>query len=478
MLVPSLPDFLFGTLLLWGFFSGGGKALLGDGDTGWHIRTGDYILERHTVPHKDIFTFTRPDAPWFAWEWLTDVVFSGLHQIWGVKAVALLAGVIFCTTATLLFCHMLWSGGNIFLALAGALLAQGAAAVHFLARPHVFTFLFLAFSMWLLDRDRRQPDRAVWLLVPLTVVWVNMHGGFLALIVCLGLIAVGHGLEWLFRRDPQSRFFLQRYSILTAICSLATLLNPYGYRLHAHLFEYLQSSFVMDAVDEFQSPKFRGEFMLQFELLLFAGLALAGVMVSKKRFVEALLILFWAQAALTSVRHAPIYVIVTAPILVAQLTQVWNEWSRFKSRGSIAGILRDLGNEFSANALRATIWAPVVVLGMGFSMAMAKGDTWPQDFPKQRFPVALVNQYADRLAPLTGPMPRIFTSDQWGDYLTYRFYPRIRIFVDGRSDLFGSSLGKEYVHTAGGHYEWEQVLYRYHIDMALVPLELPLAELL
>jgi len=85
---------------------------------------------------------------------------------------------------------------------------------------------------------------------------------------------------------------------------------------------------------------------------------------------------------------------------------------------------------------------------------------------------------ADRLAPVSGQMPRIFTSDQWGDYLTYRFYPRIRIFVDGRSDLFGPTLGKEYVQAAGGHYEWEQVLNRYGIEIALVPIDWPLAELL
>ena len=115
-----------------------------------------------------------------------------------------------------------------------------------------------------------------------------------------------------------------RYSLLAGVCSLATLVNPYGYRLHLHITEYLRSSFVMESVEEFQSPKFRGENMLQFELLLFAGLALVGVMLVRKRFVDALLILFWAQASLSSVRHVPIFVIVVTPILVEQLTQIWN----------------------------------------------------------------------------------------------------------------------------------------------------------
>jgi hypothetical protein len=235
----------------------------------------------------------------------------------------------------------------------------------------------------------------------------------------------------------------------------------------------------MDAVQEFQSPTFRGERMFQFEVLLFAGLAMAGVLLTKKRFVEALLILFWAQAALTSVRHVPIFAIVAAPILIGQLTEVWNDWTRFKSRNSIAGIFRDLGQEFAAKSLRATIWAPVMVFAMAMSMASsAKSDTWLDDFPKAKFPVALFNQYSARLAPATGQMPRIFTSDEWGDYLTYRFYPSIRIFVDGRSDLYGASLGKEYVKLASGSYEWERLLDRYGIEIAIVPVEWPLAELL
>jgi hypothetical protein len=478
MLLPSLTDFFFGALILWLFMGGGGKSLLGDGDTGWHIRTGDYVLEHHAVPQKDIFTFTRPNEPWFAWEWLSDVIFSRIHRVWGLKGIVLLAGVLFCLTATIVFCHMLWSGGNLFLALVVAILANGASSVHFLARPHVFTFVLLALSMWLLARDRLRPDRAIWLLAPLTAIWVNIHGGFLALIACLGLTVAGYGMQWLLARSAEDRFFLRRYTILTALCSLATLVNPYGYRLHQHLVEYLHSSFVLDAVQEFQSPTFRGERMFQFELLLFAGLGLAGLLLAKKRFVEALLILFWAQAALTSVRHVPIFAIVVAPILVGQLSQVWDDWTHNKPRNSIAAIFRDLGNEFAGKSLRPTVWVPVMIFALATSMSSAKGDTWSDDFPKTKFPVVLFNQYAAQLAPTTRPIPRIFTSDEWGDYLTYRFYPLMRVFLDGRSDLYGPELGKEYVQLASGKYQWEQILDRYGIEIAIVPVDWPLAELL
>lgn len=481
LFIPSIADFLFAALLIWLFAGGGGKMLLGDGDTGWHIRTGDYVLENHAVPRKDIFTFTRPDEPWLAWEWLSDVIFASLHRSWGLKGVVILAGVVLCSAATFLFCRMVGSGGNLFLALAAALLANGAASVHYLARPHIFTLLLLAISLWILDRDRRRNSSAVWLLVPLTAVWVNLHGGFLALIACLGLTAAGSAIEALLERRPLwvaapgGRWpAFRRYSLLAGACSLATFVNPYGYSLHLHILQYLRSSFIMDAVEEFQSPKFRHENMFHFELLLFAGLGLVGLLVSKRRWVEALLILFWAQAALGSVRHVPLFAFVVAPLLVQELTALWNEWSATRTRGSIAGILRDLCGEFSNTPMRTTLWAPALIA----SIALAKGQSWPSDFPTGKFPVVMVNRYESDLVPAAGPMPRIFTSDQWGDYLTYRFYPRVRVFLDGRSDLFGAELGKEYVRLAGGQHEWEKTLDRYRIEMAMIPSDWPLAELL
>src|SRR5438552_8192380 len=93
-LAPSLTDCLFAALLAWLFLGGGGKLLLSDGDTGWHIRTGDYILAHHAVPRQDLFSFTRPNEPWFAWEWLSDILFSWLHSGWGLKAVAMAAGMV------------------------------------------------------------------------------------------------------------------------------------------------------------------------------------------------------------------------------------------------------------------------------------------------------------------------------------------------------------------------------------------------
>src|SRR5437868_11836180 len=76
-LLPSLTDFVFllPSFLLFCLLSGT-SVLLGDGDTGWHIRTGEWILQHRMVPQVDLFSFTKAHQPWFAWEWGWDVIFA------------------------------------------------------------------------------------------------------------------------------------------------------------------------------------------------------------------------------------------------------------------------------------------------------------------------------------------------------------------------------------------------------------------
>ncbi len=144
-LVPSISDFFFMALVCWLFIFGpsGWKALLGDGDTGWHIRTGQYILAHHAVPTTDVFSFSRAGSPWFAWEWLTDVLYAVLFQIAGLKAIVLASGSIIGLFGAVVMRYTVWRGANPLLAVFTTLLAVGASSMHFLARPHVFTLLLL-----------------------------------------------------------------------------------------------------------------------------------------------------------------------------------------------------------------------------------------------------------------------------------------------------------------------------------------------
>ena len=103
LLLPSLSDLFFLAMMGWLFMSGpqGWSQLLGDADVGWHIRTGEYVLDHHAVPQTDLYSFSKAGAPWYAWEWGSDVVDALLHRGAGLKGVVLLSGVIIASRSCL-----------------------------------------------------------------------------------------------------------------------------------------------------------------------------------------------------------------------------------------------------------------------------------------------------------------------------------------------------------------------------------------
>ena len=98
---------------------------------------------------------------------------------------------------------------------------------------------------------------------------------------------------------------------------------------------------------------------------------------------------------------------------------------------------------------------------------------WPTDYPTEAFPVELVHKRQELLAST-----KLFTSDQWGDYLIYVNYPKQRVFVDGRSDFFGPEIGNQYVQMFQGQYQWKSLMEKYGFEHVLAPLDWPLASLL
>ncbi len=481
-LLPHLSDWVFASLLLWLFFGhGAARTLLADGDTGWHIRTGEYILENWAFPRVDLFSFTMEGKTWFAWEWFSDVLLALAYDAAGLKGIVLLAGVVIAATAAALLRYMLWLGVNVLLAVFFLMIGASASMVHWLARPHMFTWGLLLITIWLLEADRRRNSRRVYWLVPIAIVWTNTHGGFLALLMAVGVYAVGVGLEQLWAAyDARPEGFswhvpaaAKRYGWVLLLCSAGTLVNPYGYQLHVHIAAYLGSDFILNNVQEFQSPDFRGESMLIYEGFLLLGLVLLVRLVQRRELAQALLLLAWSHASLVSVRHVPLFMIIAVPLVAREFTQFiaegassGNSWLR-----AIHSMAEDYGgSKPSASFVRspAFSWLSVVAVGVVASMLQLRADNyrWKAQFPEVRFPVAACDALEERLVER-----RVLSSDQWSDYLIYSFYPKVKVFFDGRSDFYAPPIRRDYLQLMGAGWRWEEIVNRHQFDAALLPLE-------
>lgn len=326
---------------------------------------------------------------------------------------------------------------------------MGASTVHYLARPHLFTLVLLPLALYVLERGRH-----LWLLVPLTVLWTNLHGGFAGFIACFGLWLLG---------NPSIRL-----AFWFCLCSFATLINPYGYHLHQHMLSYLQSDWIREVVLEFRSPSFRTENIFQYEILLVLGLMAAASCLTRRRYGHCLWILFWAHQSLSSARHITLYVSVAVPVIAVELTALLNRFLQSQLAASTPVILNKIAADLAPQFRRMSVCglAAVAVLSV-------TPQQWPSDFPKFRFPVATVDRFSDQIRSA-----RLLTMDQWADYLIYRFHSSVKVFFDGRSDFYGQKIGDDYIRVSAGHASWRSILDRHQFDLILIPPDWALASLL
>ncbi len=401
---PRIPELLFAAVLIWLFAAGHAwSVLLADGDLGWHIRNGEQILDTLRVPHSDAFAFGSAGHPWYAWEWLSDVLFAVLFRLAGLKAVTMFCAIAIAASVSVLFRHMVWRSVGVCIALPITLLAVGASTVHYLARPHALGLFFFAFAAWSIDRARASPDRRIFALPLLFLLWANCHGSFLAGLAMLGL--------WfaeqvnLFRLNPNRArerafaiHYLARPAGLFAMSTAVTLCNPYGWHLHTHAIAYLRSAWIQTVVEEFQSPSFRSENMFQYEILLIAGLAAVPGLMRRKEFYPGCVILLWAHESLASVRHVPLYCLAAGPFTASWLQSNWDRRLRQCRSGSFFQALDSINLTWRPWSAGFTVWPLVLcILILGVALNPLSNQT-SIGFPPNKFPVNLVERNLSALA--------------------------------------------------------------------------------
>jgi len=117
-----------------------------------------------------------------------------------------------------------------------------------------------------------------------------------------------------------------------------------------------------------------------------------------------------------------------------------------------------------------SVWTAVFIVSVAL---FANSKNWPTDLSAKFFPIPVVHEFADQLGSA-----RVFTTDQWGDYLLWTGYPRQRVFIDGRSDFYGDEIGRDYLTILEGLPGWHEAMARYKVNMVLLPPDTPLIELL
>jgi hypothetical protein len=464
-----VPDVAFATACVTLFYClflfQGYQRLFRDSDAGWHIRSGEAILATAALPRTDPYSFTRGGQPWFAWEWLADAAAGGIHRTFGLKGVAVFYAAAISAGVWLWF-RLHWAlGGNFLVACAMAPLLLSTCNIHWLARPHVLSWIFLLLAVF-----PRKPNLLVVALV--TALWANVHASFFF----APLIALLFALEdrWYFKA--------------AVVAALAPLLNPYGPQLYVHVFRYLTDADLLARIGEFQSFDFHSPGAAQIIATVILGVVGGTLALTQKRLHHFALAMLITALALRSARALPLSALLLLPIANAAITRSLRNRSLTvaapidayqpgSSRPPIrvadtpiraatgyplgqerflaySANLRALDTRFSGLAL-----APLVLL-VAFCLTPAAA------FPADQFPVAAY--------PHIPAGARLFAPDKFGGYLIYRSNGTLKVFFDGRSDLYGADFLKQYSRLVQVRPGWRTYWESFHFTHALLPADAPL----
>jgi len=490
-LAPSITDLIF-IILLFAMSSGAlAPRLLGDASIGWHIRNGELMLRTHSITRVDPFSVTMGGQTWYAWEWLYDAKIAGIHHWMGLNGVVFFTAVIIALTFALTLHLCLRRGADLPVAALLLALSLGVSMIHLFARPHVLSWLFTVVWFQLLDSsesaNHAASQRRLWYLPALMLLWVNVHGGFVLGFALLGLYLLSAAIRYYPGSDgEESRSLAQRLKtlgIVTVASLAASLINPYGYELHVHVYRYLTSRWLMNHIDEFLSPNFHGVAQQCFVAILLITIVALAAARNKPSLSRVFVLLLATYSGLYAARSLPVssllFTIIVAPLwtqalidarenesLSLRLRAVVSHWQAFTGR------VRNIELGF-----RGHIW-PVAAVFLGLLVCAHQGRLGATQWMHAHFdPKHLPVQATDAIVERSIREP-IFAPDSWGGYLIYRLYPQNKVFVDDRHDFYGVDFLRDYLKAIRLTPDWDKFLSEKHVNWALLPAGSSLANML
>ncbi len=426
---------------------------LSDPDFWFHLKTGEYILHTGLIPRTEFFSFTNHGTPWIAHGWLSGVIFYLVYSRLGVYALIFLFAVL--TTAAF-WIALRRSNTHPFISGIAMLLGVWTVMPTIGVRPRVLTLLLASVFLSLLTSyARRGAGRAIWWLVPLTVLWVNLHGGFLIGFALIALTMMGIPLDALVAGEKISGYWPRMRSLALVIlaCLLASLINPYGARIYPFLFGVLSSPVFQHIVVDWVSPDFHRSNMLPLALLIMATIAFLSLSPKRVRPSDLLLFLASLYATLKSQRNMAIFALVAAPLLAEYLQNflVSTSFGRMFGRANSSAPSRGI-----------VLLCLLLLLPLAAFVFKLKSNVYaPPTQGLINVPVNAVEYL--RESHITG---NTFTDPNiWGGYLLWAL-PSNPVYIDGR-DVYPDHFVKEYSEIINGIRDWRSPFDRYGVRIVM-----------
>ncbi|MDI6801272.1 MAG: hypothetical protein QMD01_04355 [Thermodesulfovibrionales bacterium] len=284
-------------------------------------------------------------------------------------------------------------------------------------------------------------------------------------LILLGIYLTGNVFRFIFPRGTDRDIWkkkIKTIALIMFLCVIVSLINPYGYHILVFPFKLTSNKFIMDNINEFLPPNFHQD--MPFKYLFFLMIAILAISMKSLNIIETLLTILFTYMALYSARYIPLFAIIVAPILLNQIETILAD-----KGGRLTAFLKKRAERIASMDMRARgyLWPVLSILLVAAYTTNGKID---YKFDKKIKPVAAV-EFLKR-EKIQGNM---FNNDEFGDYIIYAAWPEYRVFFDGRSDMYGAKIMKEYFKIARLEPGWEDVIKKYDINWIIYNANSPLS---
>jgi len=345
-------------------------------------------------------------------------------------------------------------------------------------RPEVFSLVFVAWYIFVLFNEKYKKNAYLCSLIFIQALWVNIHGYFFVGISILLVFLIGEFSSYKLKRflpydwGKECKFNSKDYKrllITTAACILVSLLNPNGVRGLFYPIQTLMQAltgqrFFFEFISELQSPLAfdRGIPFKLYKILIWFSVACFLLNFKKINITKVLLFVLFCHFSYTAVRNTTIFAIVAMPICIYNLS---NAYQSLKEKRFLRTRLFQGKFQLLVNTLI------IIVVIMYFSW-MYNGKYYGP-YAVRRFALnsrfGVFPKEALDFIDKTGLKGNCFNSFNLGSYLSWRYYPRGKISIDGRTEVYGKDICKFNEHAFAYPEVWEELIQRfgYKIDWVI-----------
>ena len=376
-----------------------------EGDLWWHITTGKQILATHTWPAADHYSFTATGTAWIAYEWLGGIALALVERLGGLRAHAALFIALQSVIILLIYLYAYLRCRNARAAFLAAVVMLPLAFQFTVLRPQQFGSVMFLVTLICLERFSQGHQWALWPLPLALAVWVNTHSSFVLGCVALSIYAVCGLVEGRWGGVEARRWSSgerRQLGVISFLSVLALTLTPYGTRLAFYPFQMaLSQHLTVSILHEWRGLEWGEWYGIMFVLLLLSFLAIQILYRPVCRLEDLVLLLLAVYATVRHARFLIFFVPVFAPMLAALLAR----W---------VPPLAETRDRYVLNA--------ALILGIcGSVVAFLPRTGELAGAMRHRVPLDAV-EYLNA-HPAREPM---FNDSDWGGYLIYTRWPRIK----------------------------------------------------